>query len=183
MLKTCYRQKSAECQGAANDGNDVSEARQGDRVYRFRFGSTAIRQDRRFVAPGVFRDGGEANAILRLHSANEDFFNARFVQYGIEVRAVECVGPVLDDHGSVRRGFQDIRMNVRASGAGNEKARSLRLIGGVLDEYDGNSPFSGIGNGVDDMGKRFIRIPQGQFAPGEIIVLHVNDDQGFSGRC
>ena len=78
---------------------------------------------------------------------------------------LNALGPVLDDHGSVRRGFQDIRMNVRASGAGNEKARSLRLIGGVLDEYDGNSPFSGIGNGVDDMGKRFIRIPQGQFAP------------------
>ena len=73
-------------------------------------------------------------------------------------------------------------MTIEAFGSGDEKSRSLRLTGNVPDQYDRDIVFLCTGDGIDKMPRRFIRRPQGQFAPGEVVVLDVADDQDFSGR-
>lgn len=91
---------------------------------------------------------------------------------------------VLDDDWGIRRGVCDVGRDSDAIGLPvEETAGAGRPRRYVLDEDGRNALFPGTADGADDVFQRVSRVPQGQLSAGEIIVLDVDDDQGFPVCC
>ena len=97
------------------DGDEIAETGQGNGVNGFRFCRAAVGEDGCLVFFSIFRNGGQANAVLGLHAADKDFFYVEVIQYGFQLRSPECIGMVFDDDRGIRCGFQHLGMNFNAN--------------------------------------------------------------------